>query len=147
MIAVRQACLVALALLVGIPSLGRATEIRPGQWQLVESGTDDGKPMSEVSLICMTPEQAKDPIMSLLPDSAKTKQCAAYEVKRTPSGTSLRAKCGHPREIAVDLTVLFAVHDKQGFTASLQGTVTMIGTATRLDRKVEGKWVAAECSN
>jgi hypothetical protein len=131
--------------LVGVPSFGGAIEVEPGEWRLTESGTDNGKPMSEVSTTCLTPEEAKNPIKALSIEKDMKGQCRTYEITTTPAGSTLRVDCGNPREIALDATASFTFADRRRYSVAMKGTVTMMGTSVALDRRIEAAWVAAEC--
>ncbi len=137
--------LLAVALVAGMPSLAGAVEVEPGEWRLTESGTDNGKPMSEVSTVCLTPEEAKNPIKALAIEKDMKGQCRTYEIEPTPAGSTLRVDCGNPREIALNATASFTFADRRRYSVSMKGTVTMMGTTVTLDRRIEALWVASEC--
>jgi len=137
--------LVFVMLLAFAPSLAVAIELEPGQWEVNETGTDGGKPMSEVSTICLTPEQAKDPAGVFLPKADTKGECKTYELKRSPAGLSVRADCGNPRQIAMNVNAMFTFSTARSFSATVHGSVTLMGSTTAIERKLQARWLEATC--
>jgi hypothetical protein len=137
--------LLPIVLLAVAPALAGAIELEPGQWRVNETGTDGGKPMSEVSTICLTAEQAKDPASVFLPKADTKGECKTYEIKTTPAGMSVRVDCGNPRQLAMNVNATFTFSTPRSFSAALQGTVTLMGSSTALERKLEATWLEATC--
>ena len=70
----------AVSLIATLPARA-AREIEPGLWQLTETGIENGQPAKpEVSTDCLSPEDARDPIKTILKDT-EGQQCDTLNVK------------------------------------------------------------------
>src|SRR6185312_16257760 len=117
----------------------------PGQWQEVETGTENGKPVAtEIATSCMTPEEAKDPLKGLSPEKEMKGQCKTYDVKQSASGLSMRMQCGNTKEMAMamDITAAFTFLSPTQYTGVLKSSVTVMGKTTTSDKKIDAKWLA-----
>jgi hypothetical protein len=137
--------LLALPMLLAMPVAVSAFEFRPGQWQETETGLEDGKPVPpETSTSCMTPEEAKDPLKGLSPQDMKG-MCKTYDVKMTGSGMSLRWVCGDPKQMLMDITASFVFASPTAYSGTMKSEVVLMGKKSTMDKKIEGKWIAAQC--
>ena len=140
--------LLAISAVVVVPCAvsAAAFELTPGQWQETETGTEDGKPVKpETSTSCMTAEEAKNPTKGLAPDKEMKGQCKTYDVKETANSLSMRMQCGQGKEFAMDITASFVIASAKGYTGTLKSAVTLGGKTTTSDKKIEAKWIAAQC--
>ena len=128
------------------PTPATAIELQPGQWQEVETGTEDGKPVPpETSTSCMTAEEAKNPLVGLSPEKEMKGQCKTYDVKQSASGLSLRWVCGDPKQMAMDIVASFIFASARSYSGAMKSSVTLMGKTTTTDKKIEAKWVSAQC--
>lgn len=131
--------------LVAAPLPAAAFEFRPGQWQDTETGTENGKPVPpETTTSCMTPEEAKDPLKGLTPQDMKG-QCKTYDVKLSATGMSLRWVCGDPKQMSMDIAATFVFVSPTAYTGTAKTEVSLMGKKTTTDKKIESKWVSAQC--
>lgn len=129
-----------------IPAFAAAFELTPGTWQEVETGTEDGKPAKpETSTSCMTAEEAKNPTKGLAPDKEMKGQCKTYDVKETANSLSMRMQCGQGKEFAMDITASFVIASAKSYSGTVKSAVTLGGKTTTSDKKIEAKWIAAQC--
>ena len=131
---------------VALPLVASAIELRPGTWQEIETGTENGKPVpAETSTSCMTPEEAKDPLKGLSPAKEMKGQCKTYDVKQTATGLSLRWVCGDPKQMAMDITASFVFLSPTQYSGTMKSQITLMGKTTASDKKIEAKWISAQC--
>ena len=138
--------ILATAAIVAAPLPASAIELQPGQWQEIETGTENGKPVpAETTSSCMTPEEAKDPLKGLSPEKEMKGQCKTYDLKQSPAGLSMRLQCGDPKQFSMDITASFTFVSARAYTGTVKSSVTMMGKVTTTDKKIEAKWLAAQC--
>ena len=85
---------------LALPTLAAAIEIEPGQWESRETSTVDGKQEEpEISIDCVTAEDARDPVKALsgMQDEAGGK-CRMFDVNEAGNVVSFAMKCGDPKE-------------------------------------------------
>ena len=92
----------------------------------------------------MTPEEAKDPLKGLSPQDMKG-MCKTYDVKMTGSGMSLRWVCGDPKQMLMDITASFVFASPTAYSGTMKSEVVLMGKKSTMDKKIEGKWIAAQC--
>jgi hypothetical protein len=138
---------VAAIAIAGAPlSKAFAVELQPGQWQEVETGIENGKPVpAETTKSCMTAEEAKDPLKGLSPEKDMKGQCKTYDIKQSPSGLSMRLRCGDAKQFAMDISASFTFATPRSYVGSVKSSVTVMGKTTVSDKKIEGKWLSAHC--
>lgn len=135
----------ALLTLMAFAAPSSAFEFRPGQWQETETGLEDGKPVPpETSTSCMTSEEAKDPLKGLSPQDMKG-MCKTYDVKMTTGGMSLRWVCGDPKQMSMDITASFVFVSPTAYSGTMKSEVVLMGKKSTMDKKVDAKWIAAQC--
>ncbi len=128
------------------PTRAAAIELQPGQWQELESGTEDGKPVPpETSTSCMTTEEARNPLIGLSPEKEVKGQCKTYDVKQTATGLSLRWVCGDPKQMAMDIVASFTFGSARSYSGVMKSSITLMGKTTTTDKKIEAKWISAQC--
>ena len=121
-----------------------AVELQPGQWQEIETGTENGKPAkTETTTSCMSADEAKDPLKGMVFDKQAKDACKTLEAKRTGGGISFRMQCkgeGFDMDIAAEMTF----HTPQSYTGVIKSSVKMGATTVVSDKKVEAKRIG-EC--
>jgi hypothetical protein len=146
----RHGVLFALLAFAAAPSVANAIELQPGQWRDVETGTENGeKAAPETFMNCLTPAETKDLIKAFSPEKevrALRGKCQTLESKLTPSGYSMRVKCGDPEVFALDVSANYTFTSPQSYTATMKTIVRTMGAPSVLDKKIEGRWVSATCS-
>jgi len=139
---------IAIVLAAVLPA--RAIELQPGQWRDVETGTENGEQVPpETFMTCLTPAETKDLIKAFSPEKevkALKGKCQTLESKLTPTGYSMRVKCGDPDVFALDVTANYTFTSPQSYTATMRTFVTTAGAPSALNKKVEGRWVSATCT-
>jgi hypothetical protein len=121
-------------------------ELRPGTWQETETGTEDGKPVpAKTETSCMTPEEAKDPLTGLSPEKEMKGQCKSYDVRKTANGLSFRMDCGDPRQFSINIVASYTFTSPTHYTGTMKSSVSMMGKKSTADKKIEGRWVSAQC--
>lgn len=125
-----------------------AIELRPGAWQETESGTEDGKPVpAKTETSCMTAEEAKDPLKGLSPEKDMKGQCRSYDVRKSATGLSFRMDCGDPRQFSMNIVASFTFVSPTQYRGTMQTAVSMMGKKSTSDKKIEARWVSAQCKN
>jgi hypothetical protein len=130
----------------GLLSPAMAIELRPGSWQETETGTEDGKPVpAKTETSCMTPEEAKNPLKGLSPEKEMKGQCRSYDVKLTATGLSFRMDCGDPRQFAMNVVAAYTFVSPTQYTGTVKMAMSMMGKKSTMDKKIEGRWLSAQC--
>jgi len=141
---------VAAVFFLAAPSFAQAIELQPGQWRDVETGTENGEKVPpETFMNCLSPAETKDLIKAFSPEKevkALKGRCQTLESKLTPSGYSMRVKCGDPDVFGLDVTANYTFTSPQSYTATMKTFVTTAGAPSFLNKKVEGRWVSATCT-
>src|SRR3954451_15372350 len=93
---------------VAWPVTVQAVELQPGNWQSVETGSENGTPVPpQTETSCMTPEEAKNPEQGLAVDKETRNLCKTYDVQRSASGLAFRMQCAQGKDFAMDITADF----------------------------------------
>ena len=146
----RYGVLFALLVFAAAPSVANAIELQPGQWRDVETGTVNGERVpSETFMNCLSPAETKDLIKAFSPEKevkALRGKCQTLESKLTPSGYSMRVKCGDPEVFGLDVTANYKFTSPQSYTATMKTFMTTAGAPSVMDKKVEGRWISATCT-
>ena len=138
--------LFALAVSIAMPSPSHAIELQPGWWQETEIGSENGKPAApKTETTCMTPEDAKNPLRGFSPGKEMRGQCKVLDVNQKTDGIFIHMACGDPKQFLIDIAVDYVFTSARSYTGTVKSTVTLMGQTTTIDKKVEGKWVAATC--
>lgn len=134
-----------VAIVAASPALA-AIELEPGLWQDTETGTENGQPAKpEVTTDCMTPEDAKDPLKSLMAEQAQAGQCKTFDVKPSGNTITYTMQCGDPKQMSIDIAGTITVIDRKHYTGTLKSTIVMAGQKMTSDKKIESKWLSATC--
>jgi hypothetical protein len=130
-----------------------AIELQPGTWQETETGSEDGKPVpAKTETSCMTPEEAKDPLKGFSPEKdmkemrEMRQQCKTLEAKKSDTGLIMRIQCGDPKQFAMNISVDYTFSSPRSYSGTVKSAITMMGKTMTTDKKVEGKWVSATCT-
>jgi hypothetical protein len=148
-IALFTAAVAAAAVFAASPAWA-AIELRPGEWQVTETGTEDGKPMKpEVEKECMSADEARDAI-NLVNEFKKQMtepsgaQCQGFEAKESGNTVTFMMKCGDPKQFAFDITGVYNFVSPTRYTATMKSDVRMMGRRVTSDKKIDGVWIG-EC--
>ena len=140
----RVAAAAGLLLMLATASLA-AHELEPGQWQLTETGTEDGKPAKpEVTSDCLSPEDARDPVKTILKDT-EGQQCEARNVKENGNTVVVELKCGDPKEtwMGIDMTIDF--QSARHYSGTMKSLVIVQGKKITAEKTMDAIWMAAAC--
>jgi hypothetical protein len=66
-------------------------------------------------------------------------------VKESANSLSMRMQCGQGKEFAVDITASFTIANAKSYSGTVKSAVTLGGKTTTSDKKIEAKWIAAQC--
>ena len=139
--------MVAISIVGNAPS--RAIELEPGTWKEIESGTENGKPVSPVfNTTCITPDEAEDPAKSLFPAKNLTDmrgQCRTLDIKKSDTGLTMHVQCGDPSKVLRDFNVDYVFNNARSYSGRVRSAVTMSGKSASSDKKVEGRWMSSIC--
>jgi hypothetical protein len=141
-----QAATIALSVSLLVSSSAAAFELRPGTWEEVETGTEDGKPVpARTETNCMTPEEAKDPLKGLSPDKDMKGHCRTFDLKRSATGFSMRMECGDPRQFSMSIAAAYTFVSPTRYTGTFKTATSMMGKTSTSDKKVDARWLSAHC--
>lgn len=129
--------------LVAVLPARAAHELEPGLWQFTETSVAGGKP--EVSTDCLSPEDARDPVKTILKDT-EDQPCETRNVKESGNTVVVELKCGDPKttRMEIDMTVNFlSARHYAGTTKSL---VVFRGQKVTSEKTIDAKWIAAACN-
>jgi hypothetical protein len=139
----------ASAIVLAATVSSHAVELQPGLWRDTETGTENGQPAPPATVTnCLTPEETKDLLKGFSPEKevkALRGRCKTLDAKQTAVGFSMRVQCGDPTEFALDVTANYTFTGPQSYTATMKSIVTTMGAASVMDKKIEGRWVSANC--
>jgi len=131
-------------LTVAIPARA-GHELEPGQWQLTETGTENGKPAkSEVSSDCLSPEDARDPVKTILKDT-EGQQCEARNVKENGNTVVVELKCGDPKEMWMGLDMTINFQNARHYSGTMKSLVIVQGKKIVSEKTMDAVWMAAVC--
>jgi hypothetical protein len=92
-----------LLILLCATSAFAAIELEPGLWQDTETGMENGKPAkTEVSTNCLSPEEARNPIKTILKD-ADGRTCETLSAKENGNIVKVDMRCGDPKEMRIEI--------------------------------------------
>jgi hypothetical protein len=141
----RTLMLAAVIGLIAAPPARAANELQPGLWQDTETGHDNGNTTKpEVHTTCMSPEEARDPIKTILKDFEGQK-CDALNVKENGSTVTVEAKCGDPKEIRMEIDMTIQFLTKQHYTGTMKSLVIFRGQKTTSEGTIDSVWLAPTC--
>ena len=127
-----------------LPRARRSSSIR-GEWQDTETGTENGQAVKpEVNSDCLSPEEAKDPVKSLMAMKGQSDgQCKTMDVKQSGNTVSFVMQCGDPKQMSFDIAATYIFIDRRHYTGTMKSTIIMAGQKTTSDKKIESKWIGA----
>ena len=131
------------ALLAAQPA-SAAIELTPGAWQDTETGEENGQPVPpQVTVDCMTPEEARDPIKILTAMKDQAGECGKLEIKQSGNVVTFIMQCGDPKQMAMDMQATYTFIDAKHYTGVLTSTVFLAGKKTTANKQVNSVWVGA----
>ena len=134
----------AVSLIATLPARA-AREIEPGLWQLTETGIENGQPAKpEVSTDCLSPEDARNPIKTILKDT-EGQQCDTLNVKENGNTVVVEMKCvdSSKTRIEIDMTINF--DSARHYGGTIKSLVFFGGQKIALEKTVDAKWLAGAC--
>ena len=141
----RRKCM--LTAVIGLIALlpARAAQLEPGLWQDTETGLDNGNTTKpEVHTTCMSPEEVRDPIKTVLKDFEGQK-CDALNVKENGSTVTVEAKCGDPKEIRMEIDMTIQFLTPKHYTGTMKSMVIFRGQKTTSQGTINSVWLASSC--
>jgi hypothetical protein len=136
--------LLAFGLAAALPA--RAVQLEPGLWQDTETGKDDGaatKP--EVHTSCLSPEEARDPVKTILKDSEGQK-CDKYEVREDGDTVTVEIKCGDPKDTRMELDMTIKFMTTKHYSGTMKSRVVFKGVESRSEGTIDSVWLASSCT-
>jgi hypothetical protein len=136
--------LLTLALIAALPA--RAMQLEPGLWQDTETGKDNGaaaKP--EVHTSCLSPEEARDPVKTILKDSEGQK-CDKYEVKENGDTVTVEIKCGDPKDTRMELDMTVKFITAKHYSGTMKSRVIFKGVESTSEGTIDSVWLAPSCN-
>ncbi len=129
------------ALLAAQPARA-AIELTPGAWQDTETGEENGKPVPpQVTVDCMTPEEARDPVKILTAMKDQAGECGKLDIKQSGNVVTFIMQCGDPQQMAMDMQATYTFIDAKHYTGVLTSTVILAGKKTTANKQVTSVWV------
>ena len=131
--------------LVAAPGFCAALEIEPGQWQSSETSAVDGKPGEpEVSIDCVSAEDARDPVKALSGMQGEAGgKCRMFDVSQAGNVVSFAMTCGDAKEGEIRMSAKFVFENAKHYTGALTSVMIAMGLKTTSTMTVDAKWVGA----
>lgn len=136
------AAVVAAAVALAAPARA-AIELSPGEWQVTETGTENGQPVApEVEKECMSANEARD-AMNVVNEMKKQMteqggaQCQALDMKQNGNTITFVMKCGDPRQFSFDMAGSYTFVSATRYTGTLKSDVRVMGQRTTSEKKIE----------
>ncbi|HET6493508.1 MAG TPA: DUF3617 family protein [Burkholderiales bacterium] len=137
--------MLAAASLTAVLPARAAVQLEPGLWQDTETDLENGKPAKpEVHTNCMSQEEARDPLKTILKDFEGQK-CDALNVKENGSTVTVEAKCGDPKQMRMELDMIIKFITTQHYTGTMKSLVIFRGQRVASERTIDSKWIATSC--
>jgi hypothetical protein len=141
----RRLMLGAVIGLAAVPPVSAAVTLEPGLWQTTEAGTEDGKPAKpEDSTDCLSPEDAREPVKTILKD-AEGEKCETLNAKENGNTISVEMKCGDPKEVRMEISMTITVLNPKHYNGTMKSLVIFRGQTTTSEKTIDAKWLAAAC--
>ncbi|HEY4142655.1 MAG TPA: DUF3617 domain-containing protein [Pseudolabrys sp.] len=122
-----------------------AIELEPGLWQDTETGTENGKPAkTEVTTDCVSPEDARNPIKTILKD-ADGQKCETLSAKENGNVVTVVMRCGDPKEMRIEIDMTVNFQSKRAYVGTMKSLVIFGGQKMTTDKTIDAKWIAASC--
>lgn len=125
-----------------------ATQLRPGEWQTTETGTENGQAVPpKVEKECMKEGEARD-ATSLVNEMKKDMtgqgaQCQTSDVKQNGDTVTYALKCAMQKQFIIDISGTYTLVSPTRYTGRMKSEVTMMGQKTTSDKAIEAVWVGA----
>jgi hypothetical protein len=133
-----------LILLCATPTFA-AIELEPGLWQDTETGTENGKPAkTEVSTNCLSPEEARNPIKTILKD-AEGRTCETLTAKENGRVVTVVMRCGDPKDMRIEIDMIVNFQSTRAYSGKMKSLVIFGGQRMITDKTIESKWIAGSC--
>jgi hypothetical protein len=126
-----------------------AIELTPGEWQVTETGTENGQPVApEVEKECMSATEARDAVnvvneMKKQMTEGAGAQCQNVDVKQSGNTVTFVMKCGDPKQFSFDITGTYNFVSATRYTGTLTSDVRMAGQRMTSDKKIEAVHIGA----
>jgi len=138
-----------LALIAAIGAMAappaHAVQLEPGLWQDVETGKDNGKMSKpEVHTTCMSPEEARDPVKTILKDSEGQK-CDKYDVKENGNTVTAEIRCGDPKEMRMEIDMTINFVSTKHYYGTMKSLVIFKGIKSTSEATINSTWLSASC--
>jgi hypothetical protein len=122
-----------------------AIELEPGLWQDTETGSENGKPAkTEVSTNCLSAEEARNPIKTILKD-ADGQKCETLSAKENGSTVTVVMRCGDPKEMRIEIDMTVNFQSARAYSGKMKSLVIFAGQKMTTDKTIDSKWIAATC--
>jgi hypothetical protein len=126
-------------------SPARAVQLEPGLWQDVETGKDNGQTAKpEVHTTCLSPEEARDPVKTILKD-AEGQKCDKYEVKENGSTLTAEIRCGDPKEMRMEIDMTINFVSTKHYYGTMKSLVIFKGIKSTSEGTINSTWLSASC--
>lgn len=123
-----------------------AVQLEPGLWQDTETGTENGKPAkTEVTTNCLSAEEARDPIKTMLKD-ADGQKCEALNAKENGSVVTVVMRCGDTKDMRIEIDMVVNFQSARAYTGTMKSLVIFGGQRLATEKKIESKWLSATCT-
>jgi hypothetical protein len=133
-----------LILLCATPAFA-AIELEPGLWQDTETGTENGKPAkTEVSTNCLSPEEARNPIKTILKD-ADGRTCETLTAKENGRVVTVVMRCGDLKDMRIEIDMTVNFQSARFYTGTMKSLVIFGGQKMLTEKTIESKWIAGSC--
>jgi hypothetical protein len=126
-----------------------AIELQPGEWQVTETGTENGQPVApQVEKECMTADEARDAVnvvneMKKQMTEGAGAQCQNVDVKQNGNTVTFVMKCGDPKQFLFDIAATYNFVSATRYTGTLKSDVRMAGQRMTSDKTIEAVRVGA----
>jgi hypothetical protein len=131
--------------MAGLPARA-AIQLEPGLWQDTATTVTDGKSGApDVNTSCLSPEEARDPIKTIMKDT-EGQQCDTRNVKQNGNTVTVEMKCSDPGQkvsMAIDMTI--NVVDPRHYTGTIKSLVVFKGQKIATEGTIDAKWISAAC--
>ena len=140
----RTAAVAGLLMMLIAPARA-AHELDPGLWQLTETGSENGNPVKpEVSTDCLSPEDARDPVKTILKDT-EGRQCDTLNVKENGNTAAVEMKCVDSSKMRIEIDMTITFDNARHYSGTTRSLVTFGGQKIASEKTVDAKWLAAVC--
>jgi hypothetical protein len=134
-----------VVLLATLPARA-AIELEPGLWQDTATTVTDGKSGApDVNNSCLSPEEARDPIKTIMKDT-EGQQCDTRNVRQNGNTVTVEMKCTDPGQkvsMAIDMTI--NVVDPRHYNGTIKSLVVFKGQKIATEAAIDAKWMSAAC--